>query len=85
MDQVLAPFLSPDLTLLQVEFANVIILNKMDLVDNETANQIEGVIKSLNPSAKIYRTIRSEISLSKILDTKLFDFDEVPLILGSFL
>ena len=57
----------------QVEFADVIVLNKLDLVDAAQREQVEAVIKRLNPGAEIIATQRSEVALSKVLDTGIFD------------
>ena len=60
----------------QVEFANVIILNKTDLVDKEHLGILRACIKKLNQSAKIIETKYSEISPKEILNTSLFNFEE---------
>jgi G3E family GTPase len=57
----------------QIEFANVIILNKVDLVKNDQVDVLEAVIKKLNPSAKIIRSIFSKINLYEVINTKLFN------------
>ena len=59
----------------QIEFADVIIINKLDLVTAHDANLIEALIKKLNPTAKLHKTIFSEISPDYILNTKLFNFE----------
>ena len=59
----------------QVEFANVIILNKTDLVDAEHLGVLKSAIKKLNPSAKIIESTYSKVSPNKILNTGLFDFE----------
>lgn len=59
----------------QIEFANVILLNKTDLVDDETAGQIESLLRLLNPMAQVIRTKRSRLSLDHILNTGLFSED----------
>ncbi len=59
----------------QVEFADVIILNKTDLVSAEKLVQLEAVIRALNDSAKIIRSVRGRVSLAEVLNTKRFDFD----------
>ena len=59
----------------QIEFANVILLNKMDLVDDEVAGRIESLLRQLNPSAQIVRTKRSHVPLDQILNTGLFSDD----------
>jgi len=60
----------------QIEFANVIILNKADLVSNETLGVLRAAIKKLNPKAKIIESSYSQVSPKEILNTGLFDFDE---------
>ncbi|EGC40071.1 hypothetical protein DICPUDRAFT_147058 [Dictyostelium purpureum] len=63
-----------DLLVDQIEFSNVILLNKCDLVDKEEIDQIEGLVKHINPDAKILRSTKSVVPLDKILNTGLFDF-----------
>ena len=60
----------------QVEFANVIILNKTDLVTDEHLGLLRASIKKLNQSAKIIQTSYSKVSLKEILNTGLFNFEE---------
>ena len=56
----------------QIEFANVILLNKLDLVDEDIAGRIESLLRLLNPSARIIRTAHSRVPLDQILNTGLF-------------
>jgi G3E family GTPase len=65
-----------DLLTEQIEFANTILINKTDLVEKEEIEQIEALIKQLNPEAVIYRTVNSEIEITKIINTSLFDLDK---------
>jgi G3E family GTPase len=60
----------------QIEFANVIILNKTDLVDEKTVGLLKASIQKLNPGAKIISSHFSKVALKEILNTKLFDFEE---------
>ena len=60
----------------QIEFANVIILNKTDLVDAETVGLLKASIQKLNPGAKIIASDFSKVEPKEILNTKLFDFEE---------
>lgn len=60
----------------QIEFANVIILNKIDLVDQKTVGLLKAAIHKLNPSAKIIASEFGKVAPTKILNTKLFDFEE---------
>ncbi|WP_414046519.1 GTP-binding protein [Macrococcus equi] len=65
-----------DLLIDQIEFANVILLNKCDLVHAEDLKELEALLHQLNPEAHIYQTENSNIALDKILNTRLFDFDK---------
>ena len=59
----------------QVEFANVIILNKSDLVSEDQLGVLEKMLNKLNPTAKIIRTTHSKIDPREILNTGLFDYE----------
>lgn len=61
----------------QIEWANVIILNKMDLVIPEMASYVEAIIKNLNPEARIIRATKSDIPLNSVLNTGLFDYEKM--------
>ena len=60
----------------QVEFANVIVLNKTDLVSKEHLGILHSVIRKLNPSARILESSFSRIEPKEILNTGLFNFEE---------
>lgn len=60
----------------QIEFANVIIVNKASLIDNDQLQQVISVIKGLNPTAKLHITDYAQVELKEILNTGLFDYDE---------
>ena len=60
----------------QIEFANIILLNKSDLVTKEHTGILRAAIQKLNPSANIIETTYSKVKPSKILNTKLFNFEE---------
>jgi G3E family GTPase len=60
----------------QIEFADVIIINKVDLVKPETVQELEAVLRKLNPEAKIIQTSHGKVALHEILDTGLFDFEK---------
>lgn len=60
----------------QIEFANVIILNKTDLVDAKTVGLLKASIQKLNPGAKILTSDFSKVDPKEILNTNLFDFEE---------
>jgi G3E family GTPase len=65
-----------DLLTDQVEFANVIILNKTDLVSAEQVGVLRTVLKKLNPGSRIIESSFGQISLKEILNTGLFDFEK---------
>ena len=60
----------------QIEFANVIILNKTDLVDTKTTELLKAAIHKLNPGAKIISSSFGKVAPREILHTGLFDFEE---------
>jgi G3E family GTPase len=60
----------------QIEFANVILINKTDAVNAEELKDIRGVIQALNPKAKVYETRQSEVPLSAVLGTGLYELEE---------
>jgi G3E family GTPase len=60
----------------QVAFADLILLNKVDLVDEEYLHKLEQRLASMNSAAKIYRTLNSDIDLDKILGVYAFDLDK---------
>lgn len=64
-----------DLLTEQVEFANVIVLNKTDLVDEDTLSTIEGFIEQLNPYALKLRASFGHVEPSRIMGTGRFDFE----------
>jgi G3E family GTPase len=65
-----------DLLVDQIEFANVIVLNKTDLLEPEKLQELHKIIAHLNPEAKIIESEFGKIKTSDILNTKLFDFEK---------
>ncbi len=57
----------------QIAFADVILLNKIDLVDANNIDELEQRIRSMNAMAKIHRTKNAEISMDDLLGVKAFD------------
>lgn len=57
----------------QIAFADVVLLNKTDLVDEEQLAAVEASISAINPSARIHRTERAAIALADVLDRGAFD------------
>ncbi|WP_213806997.1 GTP-binding protein [Granulicella sp. dw_53] len=65
-----------DLLIDQVEFANVIVLNKADLVSAEDLARLAGIIGHLNGDARIVSCVRGKVPLDVILNTELFDMEK---------
>lgn len=66
-----------DLLIDQIEFCDVLLLNKCDLVDAKALDKLENVIRTLQPEAKIIRTVNGKIDPSEVLNTNRFDFEKV--------
>lgn len=64
-----------DLLVDQIEFANVIILNKIELATPEQLETARTVIRSLNPEAKLIETSMAKVDLNQVIDTGLFDYE----------
>ncbi len=62
-----------DLLTDQVEFANVIVINKCDLVSQSEAERLEGILHHLNPDARILRVSHGNVDLSQVVGTRLYD------------
>jgi G3E family GTPase len=60
----------------QVEFANVIVINKVDLVPERELRRLEAVLHQLNPKAKLLAASHGVIPLDLIVDTHTFDFEK---------
>ena len=63
-----------DLLVEQVEFANVLVVSKLDLVSSDDACRLEAILRSLNPDARILRADRGRVPVEELLGTGLFDF-----------
>lgn len=59
----------------QIAFADVILLNKTDLVEPAQLNELESRIRTMNPLAKIYRTHNAEIEMNALLGVSAFDLN----------
>jgi len=64
-----------DLLIDQIEFCDILILNKCDLLENNQLEQLEYFLRKLQPEAKLLRTEHGKINPSEILNTGLFDFE----------
>jgi len=61
----------------QIAFADVILINKTDLVSADELRDVEGHIRAINPYAKLHRTERAQIPLAEVLDRNAFDLDRI--------
>ena len=61
----------------QIAFADVILVNKTDLVSADELRDVEGRIRAINPYAKLHRTERAQIPLAEVLDRNAFDLDRI--------
>src|SRR5450631_3359312 len=61
----------------QIAFADVILINKTDLVSAEELREVEARIRGINPYAQLHRTLRSDIALDKVLGRNAFDLDRI--------
>ena len=61
----------------QVAFADVIILNKIDLVSEGELKEVEARIRAINPYAKLHRTTRCQVPLDAVLGRNAFDLDRI--------
>jgi G3E family GTPase len=61
----------------QIAFADVIVLNKTDLVSKPELAEVEARIRAINPYAKLHRTERCQVALSDVLERGAFDLDRI--------
>jgi G3E family GTPase len=61
----------------QIAFADVIVLNKTDLVSKAELAEVEARIRGINPYAKLHRTERCKVALSDVLERGAFDLDRI--------
>ena len=64
-----------DLLVDQIEFADVLLVSKIDLVDAEDIEKLNAILKSLNTHAKIIPITQGQVSTDNVLNTGLFDFE----------
>ena len=64
-----------DLLVDQIEFADVLLVSKIDLVDAEDIEKLNAILKSLNTHAKIIPITQGQVSTDDVLNTGLFDFE----------
>jgi G3E family GTPase len=61
----------------QIAFADVILINKTDLVEPEELRELEARIRGLNPYARLHRTERAQIALEEVLGRNAFDLERI--------
>lgn len=65
-----------DLLIEQVEFADVILISKIDLISSAQREELSAILRRLNATAQILPMVMGQVPLARILDTRLFDFDK---------
>ena len=65
-----------DLLVDQIEFADVILISKTDLVESKDIDKLKAIIKNLNTNARILPITMGEVEIDNVLNTGLFDFDQ---------
>lgn len=60
----------------QIEFADILVLNKTDLMPAHRVSELKSILKKLNPEAKIIESVFGNVPLNEILNTKRFDFEK---------
>lgn len=66
-----------NLVIQQIEFCDILIMNKVSEVSKDELNRVKKIIKSLQPKAKLIETDYSNVDISKILDINLFDMENL--------
>ena len=61
----------------QIEFCNLILLNKVSMVSVEECKHIRAILRAIQPKAQIIECDYCDVPFSEILDTELFDFEQV--------
>jgi G3E family GTPase len=69
----------------QIAFADVILLNKIDLVGAEEVNEIELRIRAINPYAKLHKTLNCAVPLGEVLGRNAFDLERILEVAPEFL
>ncbi len=65
-----------NLLIQQIEFCNIIVLNKVDEIKPEELNKVKAIIRKLQPTAKIIETNFGKVEVKEIIDTNNFDFEK---------
>ena len=65
-----------DLLVDQIEFADVLLVSKTDLVETKDTQKLNAILRSLNTDAEIIPTIQGQVNIENVLNTGLFDFEK---------
>lgn len=65
-----------DLLIDQIEFCDVLILNKVDLVEEKDLAQLEIILRKLQPAAKFIKTRFADVAINEVVNTGLFDYEK---------
>ncbi|MGR2740809.1 zinc metallochaperone GTPase ZigA [Billgrantia sp. Q4P2] len=71
-----------DLLVDQIEFCDVLLISKTDLIDEAQLAEVKAVLRTLNPDAELIAMANGQVSLDKVLDTGRFSFDRARLAPG---
>jgi G3E family GTPase len=71
-----------DLLIDQIEFCDVLVLNKCDSVEEDELLELEQILRKLQPRAKLIRSVQGQVDPAEILNTGLFNFDEASVSAG---
>jgi len=66
-----------NLVIQQIEFCNIVLLNKVDEISAEELGRVRGIVRELQPKAEIIECNYGDVDLDKIINTGMFDFDDV--------
>ena len=71
-----------NLLIQQIEFCNIVLLNKVSEVTEDEVERVKEIIRHLNPGAEIIETDYTQVDLGRIVDTKAFDYEHVAVSTG---
>ena len=71
-----------NLLIQQIEFCNKIVINKLDMVSKEELAKVKAVVKALQPNAEIIEVTHGNVSVGKILNTNVYDFESTAMSAG---
>ena len=71
-----------DLMVDQIEFADVVVINKCDIVSAAHRDQLVSLVKQLNPGAKVLTAAHGDVQLSEILNTRRFNYERAAMSAG---